>query len=79
MAKRKVIKRKTAPKKISRWRPSPLKGSFMVLSILGILFSIYFVYPASPNYGTAFLLLFIAMFIASLISMTKAPIAEVKR
>ncbi|MFA6461732.1 MAG: hypothetical protein WCV90_05660 [Candidatus Woesearchaeota archaeon] len=56
------------------WHVVPLKSSFMALSIIGFLISVYWVYPKSINWGTAFILVFIAMFIASVISMTKAPV-----
>jgi len=77
MAKKRV-KRSSTPKskvrKLSRWHAAPLKGSFMVTAMLGFLISAYWVYPQSFNFGFAFMLIFAAMFIASLISMTKAPI-----
>ena len=62
-------KNKNRPKK---WHPTPLKGSFMVISILGFFITIYLI--KDLNYKTAFLLVFIAMFIAAIISMTQAPI-----
>ena len=58
------------------WHATPLKGSFMAMSIIGFFITAYLVYPTSPNYGVAFMIVFIAMFIASLISMTKAPVVE---
>ncbi len=59
------------------WHPTPLKGSFMVLAILGFLVTVYIVYPTiSISYSIAFMIVFAAMFIASLISMTKAPVVE---
>lgn len=74
MAK-KIKKRITKKKiiKVSRWHAAPLKGSFMVTAILGFLISAYYVYPVSSSFGAACMLIFIAMFIASLISMTRAP------
>lgn len=71
-------KRKSAKAKSQqlKWRASPLKGSFMVLSIIGFLVTAYIVYPLSFNYGLTFMIIFAAMFVASLISMSKAPIAE---
>ncbi|PIN75146.1 hypothetical protein COV17_04315 [Candidatus Woesearchaeota archaeon CG10_big_fil_rev_8_21_14_0_10_36_11] len=57
-----------------KWRIAPLKGSFMVLAIIGFFFSAYLIYPTSVNYGIAFMLVFVAMFAASLISMAHAPI-----
>lgn len=75
MVKKKAIKRKSSPqKKYPKWHAAPLKGSFMVTAMLGFLISAYWVYPQSFNYGLAFMLIFAVMFVASLISMTKAPI-----
>ncbi len=59
-----------------RWHAVPLKGSFMVTAMLGFLISAYWVYPQSFNYGLAFMLIFAVMFIASLVSMTKAPVVK---
>ena len=53
---------------------APLKASFMAASILGIIISSIFILPDYPDWGMAFLILFVVMFIASLISMTYAPI-----
>lgn len=66
-----VKKRKREP---AKWQAVPLKGSFMVTAILGFFISAYWVYPQSFNFGIAFMLVFVAMFIASLVSVTKAPI-----
>ena len=61
-----------------RWHAAPLKGSFMVLSILGFLITMYIIYQNfSKNLGIALMIVFAAMFVASLISMTKAPVIEV--
>ncbi len=49
---------------------TPLKGSFMVMGMVGFLISVLYVYPRSNSYGFAFAIVFIAMFISSLISMT---------
>ncbi len=77
MAKRKHTQKKVSSKKEpQKWHATPLKGSFMAFSILGFFITVYLVYPASQNYGIAFMIVFIAMFIASLISMTKAPMME---
>ncbi len=70
--KRSAERRKSA----EPWHAMPLKGSFMIISILGFLITVYLIYPASGDYGIAFMVVFIAMFIASLISMTKAPERE---
>jgi len=76
MSKKRVQKKVSTSKQELPWRPGPIKGSFMALSIIGFLISIYMVYPRSVNYGTAFILVFIAMFIASIISMTQNPTKE---
>ncbi|MEK6969359.1 MAG: hypothetical protein AABW48_02935 [Nanoarchaeota archaeon] len=66
----KAVVRKARPK----WHAAPLKGSFMVLSILGFLISAYLVEEIS--YKISFMLIFAGMFAASIISMTKAPVIE---
>ncbi|MBU0460570.1 MAG: hypothetical protein KKH52_04680 [Nanoarchaeota archaeon] len=77
MVKKKRVKRKSSSKKVAgKWKAAPLKGSFMVTAILGFLISAYWVYPQSQRYAIAFMLVFAAMFVASLISMTKAPANE---
>lgn len=80
MAKRKPVKKKIIEQKIKkplkRWHPTPLKGSFMVLAIVGFLVTAYIVYPISFNFGVAFMVLFGVMFLASLISMGQAPEIE---
>jgi len=60
-------------KKVSHWHAVPLKGSFMVTAILGFLLAYYYVFPVSYNFGLASLIIFAAMFVAALISMTHAP------
>jgi hypothetical protein len=77
MAKRKSVKRthsKPNPKVSQKWHAVPIKGSFMVTAMLGFLISAYWVYPQSMNYGITFMIIFTAMFIAAMISMTKAPV-----
>lgn len=70
-----VAKKRTLKlKKVSHWQAVPLKGSFMVTSILGFFLSYYYVYPVSYNFGVACMLLFTLMFIAALVSMAKAPL-----
>tara|TARA_Y100000310_G_C20641114_1_gene793946 strand:- start:1321 stop:1539 length:219 start_codon:yes stop_codon:yes gene_type:complete len=66
-------------KKITKaWQAVPLKGSFMVISILGFLLSYYYIYQASPDFGIASMIIFSLMFIAALVSMSKAPLMGVK-
>lgn len=57
-------------------RFAPLKGSFMLISIIGFFVSAIAVYDISPSFGFAFSLIFVLMFVASLISMTYGPIPE---
>ena len=71
MARKKA--RRSVKKAPQKWHAVPLKGSFMVLSIIGFLVTAYLIYPKNKDYGLAFMIVFIAMFIASLISMTKSP------
>lgn len=76
MSKKRTTKKHSAPKELppQRWQAVPLKGSFMITAILGIFISIYFVWPRSFQFGLAFTIVFVAMFIAAMISMTKAPV-----
>jgi hypothetical protein len=52
---------------------APLKGSLMVASIVGMVISINF-WDRFPSYVFAFNLVFIILFISTLISMTYAPV-----
>ena len=70
MAKKKKVKSS------GRWHAVPLKGSFMLTAMIGFLVSAYYIYPLSTNFGVAFMAVFVLMFIASLVSMTKAPVIE---
>ena len=63
-------------KMFSRWHAVPLKGSFMATAMMGFFISAYYVYPQIFNYGVAFMFVFTLMFIASIISMTKAPMVS---
>ncbi|MBI2661579.1 hypothetical protein HYX09_04940 [Candidatus Woesearchaeota archaeon] len=51
----------------------PLSSGFMLTSILGFLISGYYVYPRSMPWGFTFMLFFMIMLIASLISMAHSP------
>ncbi len=55
-----------------------LPESFMLMGIIGFLFSAIWLYPKSPTYGFAFASVFAAIFGASLISMAHAPIPDEK-
>lgn len=67
-----MVKRKI--RKPLKWKAVPLKGSFMVTAILGFFISYYYVYSVSLGFGVVCMFIFTLMFIASLISMTKAPL-----
>ena len=54
-------------------RTAPLKGSFMITSIVGFIISWIYVYPRHKPWGFTFILFFVAMFAASVISITNAP------
>lgn len=57
-------------------RFAPLSGGFMIASIIGLLFSVFYLIKNSPSWGLAFAIVFAAMFVASLISMTRGPIPK---
>ena len=56
----------------------PLSSGFMLTSILGFILSAFYVYPQSIKWGFTFLLFFTLMFVASIISMTYAPVGHEK-
>ncbi len=55
---------------------APLKGSFMIISIVGFVISAIWVYKKDPTWGFAFCVVFVMMFIASIISMTYGPVPD---
>mgnify|MGYP000144407036 CR=1 FL=1 len=55
-----------------KFKFAPLNGAFMATSILGALISLMYVYPKSADWGFAFALVFGAMFLAAVVSMTHA-------
>ena len=52
---------------------APLSGAFMLTSIVGFLISTFYILPSSQTWGFTFMLFFVLMFVASVISMTYAP------
>ena len=52
---------------------APLKGGYMITSIVGVIISAVYVFPRSQSWGFTFTIFFMLMFIASLISMTYGP------
>lgn len=61
-----------------RFKVAPLSGTFMLVAILGFLFSTMFLWnlPGGESYALALAILFSTMFIASVISMTYAPVED---
>ncbi|MBN1175108.1 hypothetical protein JXA48_00535 [Candidatus Woesearchaeota archaeon] len=59
-----------------KFKVAPLSGTFMITSILGFLISTMYLMgiPGAESYAFALALLFGIMFIASVISMTYAPV-----
>ena len=54
---------------------APLNGGFMIASIVGFFVSAIYIAELSLNWGFALSIVFILMFIASIISMVKAPVS----
>jgi len=52
---------------------APLKGGYMITSILGFIISAMYVFPRSERWGFTFVIFFTLMFVASMISMTYGP------
>lgn len=57
-------------------RTAPLKGSFMLTSIIGLIISWMYVLPRNKTWGFTFVLFFAIMFIASIISLTNMPLGS---
>jgi hypothetical protein len=55
---------------------TPLSSGFMLTSIMGALLSVFVVMPMSLAWGFTFTLVFVVMFIASLVSMTQGPVGD---
>jgi len=52
---------------------APLKGGYMITSMLGFIISAIYVFPRSQTWGFTFIIFFAVMFVASMISMTYGP------
>ena len=62
---------------------TPLSSGFMLTSIVGFLVSAFYIptmdpviFPSRIDYAFAFGLVFVLMFIASMISMTYSPLSD---
>jgi len=60
------------------FKAAPLSNGFMVASMLGFIISaVYWSFGRiSETWGFTFCLVFVMMFIASMVSMTKAPVPD---
>ena len=52
---------------------APLKGGYMITSMVGFIVSSIYVFPRSQTWGFTFTIFFALMFVASIISMTYGP------
>lgn len=56
-----------------RYKAAPLPSSFFLTSILGMLITAFYWNKLGDDWATTFLVVFIMMFIASMISLRMAP------
>ena len=63
---------------MTRRMTAPLSGSFMATAVVGFALSWIFVFKLSYSWGMAFMIFFVIMFVASIISMTHHPMPEYK-
>jgi multisubunit Na+/H+ antiporter MnhB subunit len=54
--------------------PGPLTTGFLLTSIIGFFVSAFFIYGLSPEWGFAFSVMFIIMFLASMVSFAKSDV-----
>ena len=52
---------------------APLSGGYMLTSLVGIIVSGFWVYNMSKPWGATFLIFFMMMLVASIVSMTYYP------
>jgi len=60
-------------KKVKEYNVAPLKGGYMITSIVGVIISAIYVFPRNNTWGFTFVIFFGMMFVASMISMTYGP------
>lgn len=58
---------------LKRFRAAPLPSSFFLMSILGLLITAFYWKRIGDDWASTFLLVFALMFVASMISMRRAP------
>jgi hypothetical protein len=51
-----------------------LTSGFLLTSIIGFFVSVFFIYKVSPPWGFTFSLMFLIMFIASMISLARSEV-----
>jgi len=56
------------------FQAAPLSSGYMLASMLGFLIAVIAIVPISLSWGAAIAFIFALMFIASVISMTHAPV-----
>ncbi|MEM3126455.1 MAG: hypothetical protein QW331_00080 [Candidatus Woesearchaeota archaeon] len=71
-----MAKKKGKTKKPRKFRFVPLKGTVMATSIIGLMFTIFYWDKLGIDWGTAFFVVFLAIFIATLLAVHKAPLME---
>ena len=54
------------------FKAAPLPHEWMIVSIIGFFISLLMIWDINMKWGAAFMLLFIIMFVASIVSMTNA-------
>ncbi|MFC1734206.1 hypothetical protein ACFL6I_28210 [candidate division KSB1 bacterium] len=59
---------------LKRFKAAPLPSSFFLTAILGLLITAYYWGKIGDDWAFTFILVFVMMFIASMISMSKAPV-----
>ena len=55
---------------------TPLPHEYMLISIIGFLLSVFYVFGVSPSWGFAFATLCAILFIASVVNMSTAGLEE---
>lgn len=56
---------------------APLPHEWMIVSIIGFFVSLLLIYPSmSQKWGAAFMVFFMILFVASIVSMTNASTAD---
>ncbi|MBN1157376.1 hypothetical protein JXA85_07160 [Candidatus Woesearchaeota archaeon] len=54
--------------------PGPLTSGFLLTSIIGFFVSAFYVYKLTPAWGFTFSVMFLIMFIASMVSLARSSV-----